>query len=174
MTAAHRQPRNAEQATALCGRYSHLAGELALVEATRTASIAAANKSADAEALPILDEMSVLAAKLEPWWATAGAGLVKKDQKSIELGGCMIGTKIAPASLAFPGTDKAALAKLLPEKWAKPYIRVTLGVNKVATLAALDGDKHANQLKALGFSKSEPGDTFFVKAAAQQGAVSAA
>lgn len=168
----HAKPRTNEQAIALLERFSALNGKLALVEAARAAAIGDANKVADAASQPLVTEIEAITGLIKPWWAKAGPDLVKKGQKSAELGGCMIGTKVAPASLTFSkGDDKAAVKALLGEKWAKPYLRVSVSVAKPATLAALDGKKHGTQLTELGFGKSEPGDVFFLKPVAQSGVV---
>ena len=149
-----------EQATEVLERYAQLGAEIDLNEVSRQDAIAAVNVAHDMVALPIVTERDELRAVLEPWWKRMGAALLKGKRKTVEIAGCIIGSKKASAKLAFAhGDDEAAIAALKPHRWAKPYIRVTTSVDKTAIKAALDG-KHSDQLKALGFSLDGGVDTF--------------
>lgn len=166
-----RTPRTLEQAIALAERYAALQAQLAVAEETRAKAIADSNAVADAIVSPIVEELAALAAPLETWWARAAAKLTGGKRKSIELGGCMIGTRSSKPKFGFTGTDAAALAALKPHRWARALIRVVASVDKPATVKALAG-KHGQQLAALGFS-AEASETFFIERVAQEGTVGA-
>lgn len=173
-SASYRAPRTVEQATVLLERVALLDGEIATAEANREAAIAATNAIADTLVSPLLDERAKLVAVLEPWWAKAGAELTGGKRKTLVIGGCTIGTKAARAKLEYAGgDDKAALAALQECRWAKPYIRVSYAVDKVATTKGLTG-KHAAGLAELGFSLSTPPETFVLERAGQDGTIAQA
>jgi phage host-nuclease inhibitor protein Gam len=149
-------------------RYAALSDQLQRIEADRGVAIGDANAIADGLAEPVLGELDVIRAKLEPWWAKAGAGLLQKDRKSTELGGCMIGTKKGADSLGVPEDAKPVVEALKKLRWAKPLLRVTTSLDKGAVLKSIDGI-YAEQLKALGLKRVTGADAFFVKRAEQQG-----
>lgn len=166
-----RTPRTTAAATALLERYAVLDSQVELIESVRNGAIAKANAAADAKQAPLLVEKAAIAAALEPWWADAKAELTNGKRKSVELGGCIVGTKMTRAVVTFTkGDDDAALRALQAHRWAKPYIHVKYSVHRMATLAGLDG-KHAAGLKELGFVKQDGEDQFFVKRAEQGGTV---
>jgi len=161
-------------AIALLERFSKLGADLAAIEANRSVAIAGTNKVADALALPVLTELQKIHARIEPWWALNKAELTKGTRKSIELGGCMIGTKLGNTVLGHVFvTDAAALVALQAARWAKPYVRVTYSIDRAATLGALKG-AHKERLADLGFKAVPGADTFFLTPVAQSGSVSAA
>lgn len=163
---------SAEDATVLLERYAQLGVEAQLVEASRADGIAAANTAADQVLLPIVKEQDEIRAQLEPWWKRNGAELRGK-RKSIELGGCVIGTKAGTASLQFAGgDDKAAALALAALAWAKKLLRRTPTLDKAAIAEALKG-RRGDELRALGFSVPEAVDTFVLKPAKQDGTVTA-
>lgn len=160
-----------EQATPLLERFAQLGLEIELAEASRSEAIVAANAAADQILLPMIQERDELVAVLDPWWKRMGAALLTGKRKTVELAGCIIGTKAGSSSLSFaPGDDKAAVASLQAVKWAKPYIRTIVSVDKAAVKKALPG-KHGEQLKALGFSLPDAGDVFVLERATQAGTV---
>lgn len=160
-------------ATVLLERFAQLDVEAQLVEASRADGIAAANAAADQVLLPIVAEQNEIRAQLEPWWKRNGAELRGK-RKSIELGGCVIGTKAGTASLKFAlGDDKLAVSTLQAAgAWAKKLIRLTPGLDKAAIGEALKG-KRGDDLRTLGFSVPEAVETFVLKPAKQDGTVTA-
>ena len=165
--------KNVEQATALLDQVARLDAEVVTINANRDAAIAATNAVADALLSPVLERRAAIAKLLETWWADAGKALLKGKRKSIELGGCMIGTKAAPTALTFTADDfEAAVTALRTERWAKPYVRITYAVDKKAAKEALDG-KHGEQLRKLGFGTRGGTDVFVLTAVAQQGTISA-
>ncbi len=166
---APRAPRNVEQATELLDRVARLDGEASSINGARNAAIAATNATADALLTPVVEERVVIAGVLETWWGADGRTLLKGKRKSIELGGCMIGTKAAPVALTFTADDfDAAVTALRAERWAKPYVRVTYSVDKKAAKDAIDG-KHGEQLRKLGFGTRGGADVFVLAAVTQQG-----
>ena len=170
MSDAMTTPATIEEATKLAERYAALAGEQQLIEEKRARAIATANQLADKLALPVATEIAVIAAALEPWWKSAGAALTDGKRKSIELGGCMIGTVSGRESLGLKGPEKKLLAKLKAVRWRKPFIRITESIDKVAVRSALDS-KRGDDLKKLGFFVKPAAETFFVERVAQEGTV---
>jgi hypothetical protein len=169
-----RTPRTVAQATQLLERHAELEGRLALAEAARSEAIGRANASADAAAAPLLEEMRAIAEKLEPWWRSAREALAGK-RKSIELGGCMIGTKMSRPKLAhgFEDDDKAVEA-LRASRYAKHTTRVRYSIDRAGTLKLLQvGGRTSETLRELGFSVEEGRDCFFVERAEQAGTMGA-
>jgi phage host-nuclease inhibitor protein Gam len=158
-------PQSTKDAAGLLRTYGKALGQVASLEATRKQLKAAIDASTDKKLVPLLAKLGPIAAVLEPWWKANAAELTKGARKSIELGGCMIGTKLSAAALAFAGDDKDfGLAKLqAAPKWAAPLIKVTYDVDKPAVRAALKG-KRADELKAMGFAEAAQVETFFIKA----------
>lgn len=162
-----------EQATALLERYAALGTELALADVARNDAIAAANTAADRITVPIVDEMNAIRAQLEPWWTRNGADLLPAKRKSMELGGCVIGSKTGSTSVTFAlGNDELAATSLQAARWSLPYVRVKPSVDKAALKSALAG-KHGDKLRAMGFGLSTPIETFILDRAEQTGTVTA-
>lgn len=164
-----RQPRTVEQATVLLERVAMIDREAADVETSRNAAIANTNAVADTMLAPLIEERAAIAGVVETWWMTNGKTLLTGKRKTIELGGCKLGTKATPIALTFTADDwDAAVTKLRAERWAKPYVRVTYAVEKKAVKDALDG-KHADQLRGLGFATRGGGDVFVLAPVEQAG-----
>lgn len=159
-----RVPRTDAAATALAERYASLNGELALVEGNRAQAIAATNAVADALALPIIEEQAKISAALERWWAEAAPRLTKGKRKSIELGGCQIGTSTGRATLAI-GDEAAALAALQAARWGKRFVRVKPSIDRAEISRGLSLAPYADRLAALGIAVAAGVETFFVKRA---------
>lgn len=167
-------PRTVEQATALLDRVARLDGDAATITMHRDQAIANANAAADVVLFPVREERAAIAGVLEAWWHGGGRSLLTGKRKTVELGGCMIGTKSAPVALTFTADDfEAAVTALRGKRWAKPFVRVTYAVDKKATKEALDG-KHGEQLRALGFGTRGGADVFVVDAVTQAGTIAAA
>lgn len=96
-------PRSTKAATALLERYADLDSRLALVELDRNERIAQANLLADVAAAPMLRERDGIAAGIQAWFGAAGKDLLPKGRKSMELGGCMLGTRATRTSLTITG-----------------------------------------------------------------------
>lgn len=166
-----RAPRTVEQATDLLEQIARLDGEAATIAANRDSAIASTNAIADALVVPVLEERSAIAGVVEAWWVQSGHTLLTGRRKTIQLGGCDIGSKKAPTALTFTNDDfEAAVTALRAERWAKPYVRITYSVAKKDTTAALDG-KHGDQLRALGFGKRGGADVFVLSTVTQTGTI---
>lgn len=166
-----RAPRNVEQATDLLEQIAQLDGQAASIAANRDAAIASTNAIADALLVPVLEERSAIAGVVETWWVQTGHTLLKGKRKTMQLGGCDIGSKKAPTALTFTNDDfEAAATALRAERWAKRYVRVTYSVAKKDTTAALDG-KHGDQLRTLGFGKRGGADVFVLSTVTQTGTI---
>ena len=91
-------------------------------------------------------------------------------RKSIELGGCEIGSRKAKDKLGYTGKHDKPVKALTGLRWAKSMLRVTVSIDANATMKALGG-LHGDKLKELGFKKVPGEDEFFVKRAEQKGTV---
>lgn len=144
-------------------RVARIDGAIASLEGTRKALIAKINAASDPKLVKLINEREQLCATLEPWWAANAAALTNGERKSIELGGCMIGTALGTPSLVYgPGDRDFGLSKLKAAKWAKKLVRVTFAVDKVEVRKELDGAR-ADDLKDMGYEVRQT-ETFFVRA----------
>lgn len=162
-------PRTTEGAVALLERLASLHGQAALAEAARNQAIADTNAVTDTIIAPIAAEIALIEPAIEVWWRKQGTKLLPAGRKSMELGGCMIGTRLGSKSYAFTGDDKKAVAELKAVRWGKPLIRVTYSPDKPAIRKALSGPR-ADALGKMGFSEIQP-ESFFVVQAQQAGTV---
>lgn len=169
-----RPPRTTAAATDLLARYAELDTRAAAVEAHRKAEIGRINAAADAEAGPMREYLGAMAAQLRTWWDTEGRTLATGARKSVQLGGCMIGTRTARASLAHDhGGEDAAVAALRSTRYAKQTTRVKYAIDRTAVLKLLQGETKAGAaIGALGF-RVEQGEAFFVERVEQAGVVGA-
>ena len=168
MSTPIRQPRSVEAATALCERYAELDGQIAAIEEQRQKDIAAINADADRAANDLIEQRDAIATKLEPWWAAAGEKLTESKRKSIELGGCEIGTVKGKDTLAVAGDEKAIVTKLIKLRWAKPFLRPKVSLDKPALLKETLGKRSA-ELKEVGITRQLGVPAFYVKRAEQGG-----
>lgn len=167
---AIRQPRSLPAATALCERFAELDGQIAGIEGQRQDDIAAINARADTAANDLIAERNTIAAKVELWWAGAAASLTKGKRKSIELGGCTIGSRSGRAKLKLVDKEVTIIVRLkaLRAAWATKLLREKWTLDRTAAMKALEG-KNAAKLKDLGVERDEPGETFFIERAEQAG-----
>lgn len=171
---AIRTPKSIKGATTLCERYAALSAQADAIEATRNAAIARANADADAALAPVLKEGTAISARLQEWWPGAAGALTGGKRKSVQLGGCMVGTKSSSASLTLSCDEGAAVKALQKdEDLAEGLLRTKVTLDRPAILKSLDG-LAAKQLLKIGFGKTEPADVFFVKAVAQDGTIAGA
>lgn len=168
-----RTPRTVAAATALAERFAALEATIGGIEAQRNTAIAEANGEADKLAEPMLTEREAIREKLAAWWPGAAQALTLGKRKSIELGGCMIGSRSRRASLAIAGDEKVIIATLQKRKWAEPLLRTTVSIDKAAVFKSIDG-VYKKQLAEMGFSKHEPGDLFVLERAEQAGTLAGA
>jgi hypothetical protein len=168
-----RAPRTLAAATALLERFAELDGQVAALEGRRSRMIARANAAIDARLVPLLEERSAISEKAEPWWATAKAELLAKDRKSIELGGCNIGTRSSREALAHSfESDKKAAVALRDTRYAKQTTRVEYALERAPTLKLLQaGGKTSAALIELGFRIAPSKETFFLERVKQSGTV---
>lgn len=164
-------PATIEEATALADRFARLVTELETINTNRDSAIAATHAVADTLATPILDEQTAITNALRAWWPSVANELTGGKRKSVELGGCMIGTTAGRTSLAMRLPEEKLLAKLQAVRWAKPLIRVKASIDKVAVRKALEG-KRAAELKQFGFRLAPGTETFFIERVAQDGTIS--
>lgn len=163
-----RTPKTTKAAQQLLERYADVTGQIDLIEAARTEAIAGINGDRDAELSPLLTEQSAIAGKLEIWWRAAGHALTEGKRKSIELGGCVIGSRSGRVSLGIAGDEKEIVKALQRRQWGKDMLRTTVSIDKAAVLKSLDG-VYAKDLRGIGFSKKEPGETVYIERTAQAG-----
>jgi Bacteriophage Mu Gam like protein len=167
-------PEDVAQATQMLERYAEITGGLARAEERRSRLIARANAAVDAVTAPLVTEAAEIAGRLETWWKSAGPDLVGK-RKSIELGGCMIGSRATKARLVhgFESDDKAVEA-LRASRHGKLTTVVRYSLDRAATLKLLQlKGKRAEAIGELGFSIDQGGEQFFVKRAEQAGTIGA-
>lgn len=166
MTAAI--PKSLAAATRMLERYADLDARIAALEEDRTKAIAAANQRADVAAAPMIKERDVICAAIESWWPHA-APLIAGGNKSVQLGGCVIGTRKSKDKLAhsFETDDVAALA-LFKTRFRKHATRLKVALDRMATLKLLQvGGKTGAAIAELGFTVEQGSDQFFVERAQQ-------
>ena len=162
----HRQPRTLEQATAMLERFAVLDGDRAAIEAERNEQIAKINAASDEQLVPIVEEIVAIGEKVQPWWAKAAAELLPAKRKSMELGGCIIGSRTGKTVLAIAGAEDALIAALTKLRWGKVFAPAKPKLDKTALLKATDGPR-ADDLKTLGVT-AKAGEESFVLARAEQ------
>ncbi len=171
---AIRQPRSIKAATALCERYAVLADEIGAIEAKRNAMIADANARADRAVADLVTECDDIAMKLKPWWSEHGGELTAKvgdgTRKSIELGGCMIGSRAGRSSLAVVGKEADVVDVLAGLRWAKPFLRVKTTLNRPALMAAAGGNRKV-ALAEIGITRTTGDEQFYIERAEQAGTI---
>lgn len=157
-------------------RFAELQERIAKADAWRSSYIAGINAKADAEIAPLAKERDAVAARIEDWFGRVGKDLLPKGRKSMELGGCMIGSRTAKARLAhsFESDEKAAEA-LRGTRYGNQTTRVKYGIDRVATLKLLEiNGKSGQAIAALGFSIAPAVETVFIERVAQAGTIGAA
>ena len=164
-----RQPRSTEQATALLEQFAELDGQIAAIEANRRECIAAVNARCDTAANDLIARRDSIREKLAPWWKKNGEKLTEGKRKSIERGGCIIGSRAGSTSLAVDGTEDDVVAALGKLRWAKKVLlRVKTSLDRKAILKELDG-KRKDELEKLGLRKDHGEETFILERVQQNG-----
>lgn len=166
--AAPRTPRSIAAATALAERFAAIEGAIGAIEGARNGEIAEANASADQQAEPLLTEREAIREKLAAWWPGVSAELTKGKRKSIELGGCIIGSRKTRETLVIAGPEDDVIALLRDLRWAKPLVRVKYSIDRVATLKAIDGSR-GQALAELGIERQAAAEVFTLERAEQAG-----
>jgi phage host-nuclease inhibitor protein Gam len=163
-----REPRTTDQATALLEQFADLDGQIATIEAERTAGIADVNARCDRASTDLVRRRDAVREKLASWWGKAGAKLTDGKRKSIELGGCEVGSVKSRATLTIAGEEKDVVALLSALRWAKPFLRIKTSLDRAALLKGLDG-KHQVALAEMGVAREGGDEQFFVKRTEQAG-----
>lgn len=163
-----RVPKSLPAATALVERFALIDAELSRIEAVRTAAIVAANQVADEAGASLLVEREDLVTALGKWWPGAAPNLTKGKRKSIELAGCVIGSKSGRAKLALDCEEEPVIAAMAKLRWAKSLLQIKLSLRRTAILAALSGPR-AGELGKLGFRIDDGTEMFYIERAAQDG-----
>lgn len=166
--ASIKTPGTLKAATALLERFAQVQDRITVIESERNKAIAAANAEADARANDLITERNAIAGAIEPWFLSKGKKLLDSKRKSIELGGCMIGTRSGRDTLGINGDEKAIVKVLEKRVWAKELLVTTTRIDKAAVFKSIDG-AYRKQLAAMGFSKVDGAETFFVLRAEQSG-----
>lgn len=173
MTDIIRVPRSNSAAIVMLERFAAIEDQVAGIEAKRNRVIAGANKAADVLLEPLVAEREQIRAKLQPWWAKAGAALTKGARKTVELGGCIVGTKAGRSSLHVDRNEDDVISDLKLISWGKRLLRQRWSLDRGAVTKALDG-KRAEDLGKLGLSIDEGEEQFVLKRAEQAGTVTGA
>lgn len=157
-----------DEATALLERHAALEGKVEQIQGVRNRLISRANARADTACAPLLTELAGIAEKLEPWWEANAAELTKGKRKSIELGGCNIGTRQGKDKLGTAEDLEPVIKSLQRRAWAKPLLVTTVSIDRAAVLKSMDG-LYKRQLTELGFSCVGGTAAFFIKRTEQGG-----
>lgn len=168
MMASVRAPRSIPAAIALCERFALLDGQIETIEADRQASIAAVNGRCDTAANDLIAERDAIAAKVLPWFERDKDTLLTGARKSVELGGCLLGSRTGKAVLAVAGKEADIADALHKLRWAKALVRVKSSLDRNAVGKALDGQRAA-ELQAIGLSMKPGSETFYIERAEQSG-----
>jgi hypothetical protein len=166
-------PKTIAAATKLLEEYADLDGRIALVEEDRSADIAAANQRADVAAAPMVKRRDEIAAMLESWWPHAVANDISKGKKSMQLGGCLIGTAVEREARPQFRERRQGGEALFKTRFRKHTTRLKVALDRIGTLKLLQiGGKTAAAIAELGF-RIEPGtDQFFVERVQQDRTIS--
>jgi hypothetical protein len=161
---------SAEEATALLERHAVLEAAIGAFGAQRDRRIAKINAHIDGAILPLLTELQDIRDRLEPWWTTSGKALAPKGRKSMELGGCSIGTKASNGRVEHGFASEAEAAAALLKAGLKKATKVSYNLDRTVIAGILKAkSKTTEALKRLGFSIGGAGETFFVKRLEQSG-----
>ncbi|MCH2486151.1 MAG: host-nuclease inhibitor Gam family protein [Erythrobacter sp.] len=163
-----RTPNSITGTRRLCELFAENDGAIATHEEARQAAIAEVNAKYDALVEKPIAENEQIRAKLEPYWQKAGEQLTKGERKTVELGGCIIGSVAGRASLTVAGKPADAAAALAKTSWGKNLVRVSVSPDKAAIAKVIDG-KRAKELAELGFAMQPAEDSFVLKRAEQAG-----
>jgi hypothetical protein len=158
-----------EQAADKAAGYAELDAKVAKLEARRKAAHARIDAVMDAMVAPLLASLKPLHEDLGNWWNGAGEE-IRKGKKSIELGGCTIGSRLGNLTLYGPTDQAEAIKSLARTTWGPALLTTTVSLNKPVIKAALPGP-NGKQLVKLGFSIGRS-ESFFIdtSAAAKLGA----
>jgi phage host-nuclease inhibitor protein Gam len=145
---------------------------VAAIEARRQAMLGKVNAAADAKVAPIVAELAGLEAAIATWWMGKGHALLPKGRKTMQLGGCTIGTVAGRAKLGHRfDKDDEAVAALLGSRYATQTTHVRYSIDRAATLKLLQaGGAKGTAIAALGF-RIDGGERFVLTPVEQGGTV---
>ena len=158
----NRQPKSEAQLQRLCELYSELGGKIAAGEEKRDAAIARANVAADADLAPLIKERDLIEEKVRPYFMANREKLLPAKGKSVELGGCILGSRQGTDKVELTGEKKAVLSAMLKLPWAKKLLQVNWSVNKAKVKQAIEANRK-DELAELGVKLIEGEETFFMK-----------
>lgn len=154
-------PQTLGEAIAMLTRFSAISAGLDQIEVDRAESKAAIDAAADKLAAPMRESLKDMARQLKPWWSVAGGELTEGKRKSIELAGCLIGTRMTTPKLGFQGKEADAVEILVAEDLAA-YVRQKLTLDKQSLLGSLaKGGDAAARLRLFGFTRRQR-EEFFI------------
>jgi hypothetical protein len=147
---------------------AELDGRIAAMEEARDAAIAKANAVVDEDLAPLVKERAAIEEKLGPYFMANREQLLPPKRKSIELGGCVIGSRASTDRVQVTGDTKQVLSAMLKLPWAKKLLEVTWSINRAKVKAAIEGGR-AGELAAIGVALAEGEETFFIRRTRQSG-----
>lgn len=166
-------PRSLGEAEHLCKLWAVTQYAIGEIEAERDAAVAALHQCADADLVPLVGQRAAIEAALAAWWDAAGAELTQGRRKSIELAGCVLGTRARSGKVVVSGALDAVIEALrgVP-RLARRYLRQRFELDKAEIAKGLSG-RDAEALAALGLA-FEPGKpAFFIHPVRQGGTLGA-
>ena len=155
-----------EEGQKLIARFALLSARQSTIEADLAKAIAPLKATADKKLAPIESEMASIKASVEPWFFANRGELLAKGKKSVELSGCVIGSRLGPKRLVLPGTDDEAIDVLQRGRFHKLIKRV-FQLDKKAISLRIETEPEGDVAK-LGFSIAQA-DTFFIDPAVHTG-----
>lgn len=160
---AQKAPQTLGEAVAMLTRFAAISAGLDQIEVDRAESKAAIDGAADKLAAPMKEALKDMARQLKPWWSVAGGELTEGKRKSIELAGCLIGTRMTTPKLVHGGKEADAIDKLQGEDdFGYQFLREKVTLDKQALLKALAaGDEDTARLLLLGFTRKQR-EEFFI------------
>lgn len=151
-------------------RFAELEGQLAELEEVRSAELADVHLRIDRETAPLRTARDKIASELQAWWDKRRAELLPAGRKSVVVAGVELGSRANRATLLVQGDENAVVEALGALRWAKPFLRSKVSIDRTAVLKALDGTR-GPAFAELGFAKGGGDEEFFVRRAAQEGLV---
>lgn len=163
-----RKPASDAALQRLCELHAELEGKVASIERQRDAAIAGINAAADRQLAPRVAELDKVKVKIEPYFMAHRERLLPKNRKSMELGGCELGSRAGTDTVVVDGDELAVVAALRKLRWALPLLNVRVSLKRPAVKTALEG-KRKDELTALGVRVKPGEDAFFIKRTEQGG-----
>jgi phage host-nuclease inhibitor protein Gam len=157
-------PQSLAEAIDLLEDYAALSFERDRLATDRNAAIAAIHAAHDAAAAPLEQHLKASFNRLKPWWEVARDALTDGKRKSVELGGCLIGTKIDNPSLSLPkGKSSELLISEMISTGETAFIVSRLSLDRSDIIKWLRGPENSvkEALLRWGFSTVQR-DQFFI------------